>query len=213
MTRVTLLRIWKSPLLYQLIIVVLVVIILLQQRSCKSFKDDIHAFVLKDSTSHYTDRNGRIHGQTKDVEVTAATAGVVYKEQLSAKAKELRVKPKHITSITSVISERRLNVDSLTRLYQDTIRTTDSLYITLRDSLSITQYRKRQGLFKRIPMIDVVNYSGGTSIKAVEGFRIKDNQSNLNFGPVISVGIQNGKLTPQVGIGLQYKIFGFRLGR
>jgi hypothetical protein len=173
----------------------------------------------------YEDKFKNMHGQVELMEGTMAEMKLAYQKELAQKAAELAVKPKHIQNIVKVSVERKLNIDSIAKKYGriDTLHITHdtTLYITrvnsvsiaIQDSLSITQYMKKKGWFKRIPYLDVVNYVPGSTIKAINGFRLKTYQTNLNFGPTFSYTWDGKQFRPLIGIGVQLKLFGFKIGK
>ena len=206
------------------------ILLLLKVKSCSYNKGLNRGAELSDikheqTIKQYKDANGKIHAQVALLEGSLKELTIAHEKTLKTKAAELRVKPKHIRGITTVTQERQLNVDSIIKKYasidtlhitKDTtlyITRTDSLIIPIQDSLSITEYRKRVGLFKRRNYIDVLNYTPGTTIKSIEGFRLKEYSSNINIGPTFSYTWDGNSFRPLIGIGVQLKLFGFRLGK
>ncbi len=208
----------------------MIVLLLLKVKSCSYNRGLTYGAKLSDlkneqTIKQYKDANGKIHSQIALLEGNLKEITIAYEKTLKTKAAELNVKPKHIKAITTVTQERQLNIDSLIRKYAriDTLRITkdttlyitrtDHLIIPIKDSIAITEYRKRVHLFKRSSFIDVLNYTPGTVIKSIDGFRLKSYSSNLNIGPTFSYTWTGNSFKLMVGVGVQFKLFGFRVGK
>lgn len=218
----------KLKKLVQPLVILLLLILLFQVKKC-SYRDGLKDGVVKSDNIHhqqitqYEDKFGNLHSQVKTLEGTISELKIVHEQELSHKAAELNTKVKNIKGVVNITTERRVNIDSLVRANarfdtihikgKDTtlyIARTDSLFLPFYDSMSITEYRKRVGWFKHQTYIDVATYNPSVKVKSIDGFHVTDYQTNLNFGPIISCDFK-GNI--QYGIGLQFKLFGFRLGK
>lgn len=202
---------------------------LIKIQSCNHLKDlqdlnSIHVKAMKDTVSNYTDKFNQLHKQVELSDKDAYNIRLAYKDLLAKKGKELNVVPKRISGMTTIVLEKKINLDSLIKAHTRVIQLpgdttwhvlTDSIPVFVYDSLSITQYSKREGWLglKRKMMIDVINYADNNSVKRIEGFQIKNKPTNLNFGPIGGVSWDGTKFIPIIGIGVQWRWAGIRIGK
>ncbi len=166
-----------------------------------------------DTTSHYRDDYNREHAQRVQAEGNLQQLKAVYQDVLTAKAKELHTSEKNITSVTGfnvahhdtvLIPVGQWPIHSTYKgLQHDT-----TIYLSTKDSLSIVQYLKRTGWFKRTPYIDVVSYTQGASVTDIQGFRVSNGTSSwLSIGPSGAlICTSNKQLVPAAGVGVFFRV-------
>lgn len=218
------------------ILLAILVCVFLWLKSCHNTRMEYIANTYKlqaDSIVYFKDKFNQEHAQRLAVdkgynELKNTREALALKR----KAAELGVKPRNIQSTTTIVLDRRINLDSLRRewmmqnplpeqsitwpIYRVPEEEVDTMLpniISWSDSLSVTQYKRKTGWFSSMPMVDVTVYNPYTSVKKVESIRIKSYQNNLTFGPNISATFINGRIQPVFGIGIQYPILGVRIGK
>ena len=219
-------RIWENIRIPLVALVIL--LIYLQVRSCtrRAVLDHNTTLVaVRDTVARVEDINNREHAQINSLTADLATVRLLYANLLSSKANELKVKDAKIQSITNFSTSRKVSLDSLIEMFakRDTVKDngkityvyrTRDVVVPMRDSLSITQYMKKRGWFRKpLLMIDVISYEPTVTVAAIQGFQVRQYQNNLNFGVTLScVPTPNGiRFLP--GIGLQYSVFGVYIGK
>lgn len=182
-----------------------------------------------DTTSFWRDKYNHEHAVREIAESNLRNVKVVYGEELKAKAAELNIKENKIKSIATIVLHRPINIDSLYKLYHTTdtltryrhvvytddngLLTTDTaeewyrvqpIYITLQDSLGITNYVKKRKLY-----IDVLNYQpDGSVIKSIDAFQVRSYEPAIRIRPIVGGIYTNEKrILFSTGIGLETKIF------
>lgn len=188
----------------------------LQQRT-----EDSIAQIYQDSIQYLNDANGREHAKVQSLQTSLENVSLLYNKLINDKSKELGVKPKDVKSVTNFSTVQRVT-DTVYRFKTDTVSGQVHVYIDtiqevryIYDSLSVATYNWRHGFLKlkSTPMIDVVSYNDNTSVTNIKGFIIKPRHPNLNFGPSVNVVLVNGKPTVIGGIGIQWSLFGIRVGK
>lgn len=156
-----------------------------------------------DTTSHYRDDYNREHAQRIQAEGSLQQLKAVYQDVLTAKAKELHTNEKNIQSVVGFNVTKTDTVTICTGIKTDT-----TIFLTSKDSLSIVQYLKRTGWFKRTPYIDVLSYSQGAVITDIQGFRVNSPSCAwLTVGPTGAIVFTNNKFVPAAGVGAVVRIF------
>jgi hypothetical protein len=167
-----------------------------------------------DTTSHYRDDYNREHAQHIQAEGSLQQLKAVYQDVLTAKAKELHTSEKNITSVTgfNVVHHDTILIpvgqwpihSTYKGLQHDT-----TIYLSTKDSLSIVQYTKRTGWFKRTPYIDVLSYTQGASVTDIQGFRVSNGTTSwLSIGPSGAlIYTSNKQFIPAAGVGAFFKVW------
>lgn len=217
-----------------LIVFLLIVVATLSLRSC--FRKERENIVLKeavqikeDSTSFWIDSLGRTHAQKRNIEADLASLRTLYHVQIDSLTAALEIKDKELQGVIMTSSSATAKVIPKV----DTIRVDSSIgykfryndkWLTLegiiskdpyisyafRDSLVLTTYTKRTGIFRKEVYVDGYSLNPNVRITNITGIRVAtQNTSRLGFGPYVGYGWTGQKWQPNIGVSFHYSLIRF----
>lgn len=217
-----------------LIFFLLIIITALSLRSClRKEKENIalqNAVLIKeDSTSFWKDSLGRVHAQKRQLEGNINSLRTLYKAQLDSIARTLKIKENDIQGVTMLKTTGSgsltpkidtLTVDSSFQYkfsYSDKWLTLDGiisskplLRYSYSDSLIITTYSKRLGLFRRQTYLDAYSLNPNLHIANVTGIKVTPLPSGrFGFGPYFGYGFNGHELGFTFGLSVHYSLIRF----
>ena len=84
--------------------------------------------------------------------------------------------------------------------------------LSIKNEYGVIIGQEKQGLFKKPKtIVEVINYNPYTQVKKLKSLVISEPKKfNISIGPYVGLGVlSNGKLQPNIGIGLQYNLIKF----
>ena len=186
----------------------------------------IHNYTIKYSK----DVNGNTHAEKQVAEADIKSLHDVYGNTIDSLTKLLKIKDKQLQSYTGISTKDtgtvKLRVDTI---YTDSISQYNFNYkdkwltingylnqdshldYTINDSLGITVYNKKQGLFKSpVTIINVYSLNPREKINGITNFQIlTKTPSRFGLGLYAGYGWNGTQLTPSAGISLTYTLIRF----
>lgn len=186
--------------------------------------------IKNDSTRHYIDENGRLHGEKKALQGTIQEMKAVYPELIDSLKLALEIKEGQLKSVIAL----GVNNSNTVKLIVDTVWVDSSKYFTYKDpwidlkgrfgkvneltyttfdSLHITAYTRKSGflgLGKKQTFIDAYSLNPHSSIGQLNGVLITEERpKRIGIGAYVGYGWNGIKLSPQIGIGFNYTLIRF----
>jgi len=191
---------------------------------------------LVQANTKYRDENGRLHAELAQVTLTSEQAQIYFKKELDSVARLLKIRDGDIIALVKIIDSSSGSgsgkidtiIKTITRdsiVYKDTIFQVnfDDKYLHLqntidkggydlnyiyRDSLTLIQYYKTQGL-KKIPYLDVFSSNPNADVK-IKSYQIQDLYTErITVTAGMNFTYWNGwKVYPGINIG--YRLFGIK---
>ncbi len=216
------------------IVFLLIAIAALALRSC--FRKERENIVLQeavqikeDSTSFWKDYAGREHAQKRELEADIQTIKILYRSQVDSLTTLLNIQAKDLQSVAIVKTSASgsivptvdtVLIDSTYSYpfhYSDKWLTLDGVISSqpfirylFSDSLIVTSYTKRTGLFKRQTFIDAYSLNPNVRFQNITGIRIRDvNTRRFGFGPYVGFGWDGMRLRPSAGLSFHYSLIRF----
>ncbi|RFM30017.1 hypothetical protein [Deminuibacter soli] len=186
-----------------------------------------------DTLQHKKDEAGREHGEKIMAEADIALLKTAYTQQIDSITAILKIKDDQLQSYTGITTttsgtvrpridtiyldsgrqEYGLNYNDRWLSLKGTIGAKPILNYTLQDSLVITTYTKKTGLFglgKKEVYIDAFSLNPNMRVTGLTGFRVPVKQpGRWSIGPFIGYGYSGNKWAPTGGFSIQYSLIRF----
>lgn len=204
--------------------VVMLLALLLLYRECGSIVNPPLPEITSMDTPiirHYQDREGLQHAVTTIRENQTGAP-------VTAISKKIAVNPAKIKQVTNAVTTTSDTIPAIaTHRVKDTTVFDyeddwisihgvlhDSVQITyrMRDSIWLTAYQKRTGLFRKVTLLDGFSANPNTTITGLQSISLHTlnrRQARLSIGPSFGYHYAGGKFQWSAGIGIQYNFIRF----
>ncbi|WP_346320759.1 DUF6549 family protein [Chitinophaga sp. YIM B06452] len=201
-------------------------------RSCRGKEDIIGSLrdlqaIKEDSIRYWKDAAGTEHAERQVAEATLEAAEIVWRHELDSQAALLKVKKRHIQALATIgttasgtvapvvvtISQpgqpctHQLQYDDRWLTLRGTVADTSTITYQVRDSLTLTTYRKKVGLFRYKTVVDAYSHNPSVRITGLSSLQIKTAElGRLGIGPYVGYGFDGRRWTPSVGISVHFSL-------
>jgi hypothetical protein len=185
------------------------------------------------TVTSWQDSEGRARAEVKSISAQSDIVKSVYKTEIDSLRKlipDIGRKGKGLIEATTVSTQIRDSI--ILKTIYDTIVVKNKIQVietltyadkwidfryrldhsilvyTVRDSLSIVKYNKKQGLFKpKMTSVQVVSHNPNSSITGLSQFEVEHKPKKIQFGLQLGYGITNSGFSPYAGVGFTFKIW------
>lgn len=201
-----------------------VIILILLTGVCFSYLNLNNKY--KNSLSLIEDKENTINYWKGKDSVNHATIEILKIEKGNQKiafdklAKSLNVKPKDINSNTNVTTIVRIPIylhdtTKINSKYIQIQKDTDYLYVSLEDTMNITNYSKRKHWYSltKSTFVDVSNVNPFIHINKIKSYEVTSAKPLIIIGPYLGIGYSplRNTIYPSVGISAMFYPFTYKI--
>lgn len=218
-----------------LVVAGLILVAFFPIRSCRIAHNDLANLRdlqgIKDDTIRYwKDAAGTEHAEKQVAIASFEAARIVWRHELDSVAQLLKIKPKDIQELKTIgtvaagtISPvvvtisgpgqphvQRISYEDQWLSLDGVVADTAVFTYRVRDSLTLTTYRKKVGLFRYNTVVDGYSHNPNAHITGLSSLQIKTPApGRIGIGPYFGYGFDGQRWAPSAGLSIHYSLIRF----